>query len=249
MKAAGRLQHAILILDKLNQPPFKKQAKTLNLLGECYLALGDRIQAAQYFLEALEVNPKYLRAYKNMAVVCEAEGNRREARRYLEKAQELSPINAERLLHLGQLCLQTGDQDQAQKYLQDFLKVSNDFSAEKNAEAAEILLQAGLDEGAEHLLNESIKKQPENVHLYNRLGVALRRQKKHVEALQCYHQALTLTPKSEKVHFNIGILYYDLGVKDKAYEAFQAALRLRPDFAEARDFLTQHFPAEAPPET
>jgi len=237
------LQPAILILEKLIQQPFKKQAKTLNLLGECYLALGDKGQAYQYFREALEVNTKYLKAYKNLAEVAESQGNPQEARQYLEQAQSLSPLNGERLFHLGRLCLKIGEGEQARQYLKESLKFGQSFMTDNCAETAEILLQAGLDEAAEGLLTESIKSQPENVILYNKLGVALRRQGKHLEALKCYQRALQLTPKSEKVYYNIGILYFDLGEKEKAYESFRTALRLRPDFAEARDFLARHFPA------
>lgn len=105
---------------------------------------------------------------------------------------------------------------------------------------AEVFLQAGLDQVAEDLFNRSIQDQPTNVHLYNRLGIALRRQKKHQEALKCYQTALDLAPASEKIYFNLGILYFDLGNKDKALQAFQTALRLRPDFAEAQEFIHRH---------
>jgi hypothetical protein len=44
-------------------------------------------------------------------------------------------------------------------------------------------------------------------------------------------------------------LYFDLGEKDKALEAFKVALQIRPQFAEAQDFLKHHFSAEELPAT
>jgi len=46
-------------------------------------------------------------------------------------------------------------------------------------------------------------------------GVALRGQQKHHQALQCFEKALQLDPQNEKVHFNLGVLYFDLGKKTR----------------------------------
>ena len=67
-------------------------------------------------------------------------------------------------------------------------------------------------------------------------GVALRRQHKHLQALECYQQALKFDSRNEKVHFNLGV-----GEKDKSLEAMSLALQFRPNFTEAQDFLRRHF--------
>ena len=240
LAAGNRPQEALTLLAKLVHLPFKKQAKVLNLMGECHLALASFEAAAACFTEALELNPQYLKSYQNLAALSEKRGNLAQARRFLEQARNLSPLNSERLFRLGQLCLKVGDQKQAQQYLQESLKCGHVILEGERPEMAEVFLQAGLDQVAEDLFTRSIQDQPTNVHLYNRLGIALRRQNKHQEALRCYQTALDLAPASEKIYFNLGILYFDLGNKDKALQAFQTALRLRPDFAEAREFIERH---------
>ena len=149
-------------------------------------------------------------------------------------------MNPERLIRLGQLCLKAGDQQQAQLYLKESLKCGHAVLAGELPEVAEVFLQAGMDQVAEDLFTQSIQNQPDNVHLYNRLGIALRRQNKHQEALECYQIALDLAPANEKVYFNLGILYFDLGNQEKALQAFHTALRLRPDFVEAQQFIDSH---------
>ena len=106
---------------------------------------------------------------------------------------------------------------------------------------AETFLAAGLAKIAEDLFVKALDDTPKNAHLYNRLGVALRRQNKHQEALDRYQQALKLDPQNEKVYFNLGVLFFDLGERAKALEALRAALKLCPDFPEAQDFLQHHF--------
>lgn len=241
LKVAGQLDQALELLEKLSQPPYKKQAKIFNLTGECLQALGSFEEAAHCFAQAVEINPKYLKTYQNMAGLMESNGRLDEARQYLERAHSLSPLNTERLYRLGQICLQTGDQQQAQGYLDQCLKSGHTFSNSHRQEAAETFLQAGLSETAEMLFSQSLAEDPKNVHLYNRLGIALRRQQKHQEALDCYHKALKVDPKSEKIYYNLGILYFDLGEKEKSLDSFRKALKIRPDFSEAQDFLKRHF--------
>ena len=104
LKLAGQPDQALSLLEKLTKPPYKKQAKTLNLLGECLKAVGDHDSAAECFSEAVEINPKYIKTYHNLATLLESDGRLDEACQYLEQAQNLSPLNTERLFHLGQLC-------------------------------------------------------------------------------------------------------------------------------------------------
>ncbi len=242
LKMAGHIEEALKLLEKLTKPPYKKQAKTFNLAGECIQILGDHLQAAEYYKQALEINPKYLKTYQNLAGLLESKGHLDEARQYLEQAQALSPLNTERLFHLGQLCLQSGNQELAQTYFHQCLKSGHNFSYSQRQEAAETFLQAGLSAEAEKLFTQSLQEDPKNLHLYNRLGIALRQQQKHREALECYDKALKVDPNNEKIYYNIGILFFDLGDKQKSLDAFSKALKLRPNFPEARDFVKQNFP-------
>jgi tetratricopeptide (TPR) repeat protein len=241
LKLAGQPDQALHILEKLTKPPYKKQAKTFNLMGECLKALGDHEAAQECFNQAMEINPKFLKTYQNLGTLLESDGRLDEARQYLEQAQELSPLNTERLYHLGQLCLQTGKQEKAQDFLHQCLQTGHNFDHSHRQEAAELFLQAGLSEEAEKLFTESLQEDPKNLNLYNRLGIALRRQQKHQEALDCYQKALKVDPRSEKIYYNLGILYFDIGQKEKSLDAFRKALKLRPNFPEAKEFLKRHF--------
>jgi two-component system chemotaxis response regulator CheY len=240
-KMAGQPDQALQLLEKLTKPPYKKQAKTFNLAGECLQALGDHQSAVECYTQAVEINPKYLKTYQNLAGLMEGEGRLDEARHFLEQAHALSPLNTDRLFRLGQICLQTGNQEEAQGYLQQCLKSGHNFSNSHRQDAAEIYLQAGMSAEAEKLFAASLHEDPKNLQLYNRLGVALRQQQKHQEALDCYHKALKVDPKSDKIYFNLGILYFDLGEKEKSLNAFKKCLKIRPNFPEARDFLKRHF--------
>jgi CheY-like chemotaxis protein len=243
----GQPLKALEALEKLTQPPFCKQAKVLNLMGECYLDLGDHDEAAACFLQALELNPKYLKGYQNLAGIMESQGNLAAARGYLEEARKLSPLNPERLYRLGKLCLKEGAPQEAKKFLAECWHIGLHVPENRRSEAAEAFLDAGLEQAAEELFLQAIDASPQDAHLYNRLGVSLRRQQKNQQALEAYQKALKLDCENEKIHFNLGVLFFGLGEKDKALKAFRKAVSLRPDFTEAWDVLQTHFPTEKPP--
>jgi two-component system chemotaxis response regulator CheY len=245
----GASREALAVLEKLTEPPFRQQAKVYNLMGECHRSLRSDEDAAGCFTQALEINPKYLRAYQNLAALRESQGDLASARGYLEEARKLSPLNPERLFTLGQLCLKDGAPEEARQFLEASWRFGQNVPAARRSEMAETFLAAGLNQVAEELFRQAIDAAPGDVHLYNRLGVALRRQQKHQQALEYYQQALKLDARNEKVHFNLGVLYFDLGEKDKALDAFKTALNIRPQFAEAQDFLKRHFATEELPAT
>jgi len=224
----------------LCQPPYVRQAKVLNLVGECYLELGDLDKANQFVSAALELNPRYIKAYKNFARIKERGGKLDEAIKILQVANQINPRNGDRLLHLGRLLLQTEESTAARECFDRALKYNPNDSPQLQREVAEILLQTGHAAEAEAMFIKSINQDPDNIHLYNRLGVALRQQKKHQDAMKWYQKALKIDPHHETTHYNLGILFLDLGQKDQARNSLQTALRLRPDFPEAQQ-LYNHF--------
>lgn len=67
--ASDAPQKALDILKSLTEPPHKKQAKVLNLMGECHQARGSPEEAAACYRQALELNPHYLKASRNLAAL------------------------------------------------------------------------------------------------------------------------------------------------------------------------------------
>ncbi len=63
---------------------------------------------------------------------------------------------------------------------------------------AEIYLKNDKVEEAEMFFRTSLAPK-EDVHVYNRLGIALRRQKKWVKAIVEYKKALLVEPKNETI--------------------------------------------------
>ena len=69
--------------------------------------------------------------------------------------------------------------------------------------------------------------------MQNHLGLALRNQGKHKEALTYYGKALKLKPDYYEAMNNLAVTYEMLGDNKKAKLFYKKALSLKPSYAEA----------------
>jgi tetratricopeptide (TPR) repeat protein len=74
----------------------------------------------------------------------------------------------------------------------------------------------------------SIKLNPGYAQAYNNLGNALSSQGFVTEAIYHYQTALRLFPNSSLIHFNLGKVYHDQGSMKEAVQEYQAALEIDP---------------------
>ncbi|MGO9312639.1 MAG: protein kinase domain-containing protein [Syntrophobacteraceae bacterium] len=105
----------------------------------------------------------------------------------------------------------------------------DEASAEKLI--AEAKLQFGTDPAnAEKLLNEAISLEPENFEGYLQLGRLLTFRKDYSGAIQQYQRALRINDQIPEIHFNLGYIYMNQGVYDRARESYYHCLDSSPSF-------------------
>lgn len=105
------------------------------------------------------------------------------------------------------------------------------------ADIADRYLNAGRYEEAFHMLDDALKDDPNAIHLYNRIGMVLRKMQDYATAEKYYLKALTLTSEDEYLHYNVGRLYYDWKKWAKMAKSAENAISINPDFAEASKML------------
>jgi len=138
--------------------------------------------------------------------------------------------------------------EQGQKYLDvqewdkakaTFDQLVSDFGGDTDlkADIADRYLNAGRYQEAFHMLDDALKDDPNAIHLYNRIGMVLRKMKDYETAERYYLKALTLTADDEYLHYNLGRLYYDWRKWKKMASSAQTALTINPDFGEAAKML------------
>jgi len=131
--------------------------------------------------------------------------------------------------------LESGDVEQAEKAFEKAVEAEPN-NPDIKTNIGEIFLERGHAEKAAIVFKDSLN-QKEDVHIYNRLGIALRRKGKVSEAIKEYHKALKLDQNDEGLHYNIGRAYIEVNNKPKAVHHFKKALGINPNFKDAQVIL------------
>ena len=76
---------------------------------------------------------------------------------------------------------------------------------------------------------------PHDATTYNNIGIAYVRQKKEPLAEACFRQAIFLNPQIAQPHFHLAVLKINQGLLSEAMEHLNEAVRLAPDWIEARN--------------
>ena len=228
----GEYNKAIAILkDILETKPESACIRTL--MGNAYVKMKENEKALELYKEAIKKNPQYLKAYDTLAVFQLKAGQKQEALRSLEEAAKISPLNANRQIMIGDLALESsGDMEKAHWAF----KVAMRLDPEMANDVAEIYMKNGNDEEAE-MLFRTVLKHKVKIHVYNRLGIALRHQNKWHEAITEYQKALKIEPENDIIFYNMGLAYLDGHEEVEAIKLFKKALKINPDFADPKKML------------
>ncbi|WP_029894426.1 tetratricopeptide repeat protein [Desulfohalovibrio reitneri] len=132
--------------------------------------------------------------------------------------------------------LDAGKHDEAKKLADDLVRDFKD-DTDLKADIADRFLQAGLYQEAFDYLDEALRNDPEAVHLYNRIGIVLRKMKDFDTAERYYRKALECCKHDEYLYFNIGRLYYDWQKWHEMADMAKRALKLNPEFTQAKKML------------
>jgi len=108
-------------------------------------------------------------------------------------------------------------------------------SGQNKPSAEKLIAQAKVQFGtnpanAEKLLNEAIGLEPGNFEGYLQLGRLLTFGKNYSGAIQQYQKALRINEQIPEIYFNLGYIYMNQGVFDRARESYYHCLASSPSF-------------------
>ncbi len=234
MLAKGRTDRVLELSDKiLELKPGSPAA--LMLRGEALLARDEHELAVESFTKAHESSPMYLEPLKLLVEAYRGVDEDKQLH-YLKKLDKISPLNIRRKYDIGRLLIRGGDPEKAEKYFDAALEraVQESMSIIENV-ALDIVdsLPEQSAEMAEKYLNRLLQFKSndlssEDIGLFNRRGMTLRRQGKWKEAIDNYQAALDLAPEDEGLHYNMGLAWVDGREFRKAAQCFDEALRINP---------------------
>ena len=83
---------------------------------------------------------------------------------------------------------------------------------------------------AEKALLTILRVDERNATAYNRLGILYAKQRAYQDAIECFEIAQSLEPSPSSLH-NVGLIYFETGVYDKASLAFEQAIEMEGGLA------------------
>jgi predicted Zn-dependent protease len=120
-----------------------------------------------------------------------------------------------------------------------FAALVKDFpdDATLRSDIAELFMQHELYEDAFNYLDQALDLSPDQIHLYNRIGIALRKLKRFDVAEKYFMRAVGYAKSDPNLYFNLGRVYVDWGRWDRVERAAKLALKLNPQFEQAQKML------------
>lgn len=204
--------------------------------GTALGAVGELEAGLAMLEEVVCQSPLFLEAWNRMTDLAEAEGDEERARLFSERVEALAPGSPEALLRKARAAQQAGQLDVAERLLRQALKTAPELWAPV-FELTELLLSQDRVYEAARIVDRAHTKGRGRIDLLNHLGVALRRRGHLSTARQLYALALAEQPDNPSLLFNSAVAHHLAGDSPRALEDLREAVRLRPDFAQARRLL------------
>ncbi|MBW2621464.1 MAG: tetratricopeptide repeat protein [Deltaproteobacteria bacterium] len=194
----------------------------------------DLLEERFFELETKLANhPKFANTYGPVSFV---KGDHKMAIDFLTQLVNLEPEPLEDKIQRFQTLLNDERFKEATVLAQEIL---DDPNAELKHFVAvgDIYLKAELWEDAQHIYRSAGKRYPNSIHILNRMAISLRKNGQFEESLAYYREVSRLAPRDEGVYYNVAVAFIEWGRKEKAVQALEKALEIKPDFEAASKLL------------
>ena len=227
LRSLGQLDQTKAHLETANELDPQNPYASL-WLGELALTTQQFKTARTHLLRALKLNPEQSEAHAAMAKVARVLGDMETATLHAEASQKRTKYTP---MH--------------DPLWWDVLKLG--VTAQRYAERGNRYLQQGDFKRAASELETAISGLDKDPHLWLNYGIALLLNKQYSEAIAVLENALVVIRDNENTtwnpteitdlqvqsHYNLGLAHYQDGRIEKAMTAYQQAVQLEPNFAEA----------------
>ncbi len=137
---------------------------------------------------------------------------------------------------LAEVMAKEGNPVDAESHYREAIRIKPSFKQAYNGLGHLLMIQGRQDE-AGRLLEKTLQVDPIYVPAMKNLGDVRMRQGRIGEALPLYRKALRHGEEDPELLNNYGVALFFHGEKEEAVQKIRAAIRLKPDYAEAQDNL------------
>lgn len=250
LTAAGKLHEALkAYFEVIKLNPNIKEA--YNNSGGIYESLNQPETAKEYYRKALKIDAGYLESLVNLAALDNdvaalqalaknnpnsalplyylalinfKQNNFTEAEKYIVSAQNSDNTSADIYLLAGNIALKLNNSDEAVKAFAQALQI--------NGKCAPALINLAALTENESLYRKALDLEPNNAEAHAGLAALLYKQKRTLEALEEYRQAVILNPDIPEVSNNLALILKDTGDYARAADLLLNAIKQAPQHTE-----------------
>jgi len=213
-------------------------AQPHNNLGMALARIPGRLtEAIGQFQTAVEIQPRYLQARNNLGVaLSRVPGRMPEAIAQYQAAVAIDPGYLEAHNNLGNAYAAGGRPEEAISEYRTAIRLNPDY-AEAHYNLANVLADAHAEDAiAEY--RAALRARVDYPEADNNLGLVFSRTGRLPDAIREFRVAVQLQPNFAEAHFNLATaLSSTPGGAAEAIAEYEAALRIRPDLAAARQMV------------
>jgi len=174
----------------------KDPSRDLVNAGDVYLEKKDHDQAVSLYKEAIQLNPRYAKAYQALGVAMTRQGRHEEAKDSYLKALEIEP-SSQVYNNLGMWYDRVGELDRAERFFIKALELQPN-SPQAHNNLGMICGKKGLYEDAVREFEASIELNPQNARTHTNLGLVLHRMGDDRKAKAHFEKAHAIDPDFEE---------------------------------------------------
>lgn len=179
----------------------------LMIMGDALNQMGRENEALRAYLAAADHARLYLEPIKRIVEYFKDKNDKKSQLEYLEKLESLSPLNVERKIEIGEIHMSQGRSQEAEKYFQEArditVKQAKSMVDNITLTMAEICMRYNPSL-AERYFREIIESKTVltdmDVHVFNRLGIALRKQGKWEQAINEFKKVIKVAKDAATIY-------------------------------------------------
>ncbi len=233
---AANLKAGISLLQQAIEKYKPKEPGFYFQLAHAYSKDGKMDVAIHWNEQALQHDPNYQPALKDLAAFLVSTGNYQRAVQVLEKVASLSQPDSFIFTDLGNAFLRQGLLDKAQPALERALTLDPEMPQANNLMGL-LKVRRGDGESAEKYFRNAIRIQPNLAEAQNNLGNLLAGRRDYAEAEYHFEKAVDSDPAYVEALHSLGMVLVLRGSYDKAITALEETVRLDPSQAQAHTDL------------
>ncbi len=212
-------------------------AKPYYYLGQISKEQDKLADAEKFFKKCLEIESNYINAIIGLAEIFSQQNDYPQMITYLQQAVKVAPSNMDLYLELARASYMLKDLAETRKSLKKAAKIAKSKS-EAVKKVIDAYVECGMFDEADYLFGTKLQDDDdETVRFWNRLGLKAKERGDYQKSKYFYLSALKIRPQAKEVNFNIAILLYEQGDYESAMAYTSKALRLHPDFPQAKELM------------